>query len=309
MRVPRRARLGRGLLNNRPVSPITLARFSLYPSHFLPRTPLKDDRFPSLPYAFLLVLALLLVEYLVSAVLYDSRHVLGMAPDERDALVMLLGNAVVFVVLMQAKGMTYRNLFHPSSSSVTSTAVLTVPLVALLVPAMVLVAGVAIGWVESLLPLSSWEAQMFERMASNSLPNIVATCLLAPLLEEMLFRGVFLRAFLQQYPRWVAIWSSALIFGVAHMNVYQFLVALLIGVMAGWLYERTRSLVPCVALHGFYNVAVTVDAAAAQSGEAAFGEGTDQWVLAVVVASVALFMLVRMLRPRHAVHRDSASAP
>lgn len=270
---------------------------------------LRDDRFPSAPQAFLLVVALLLVEYLVNAALYDSRHVLGIAPDERDALVVLLGNAVIFVVLMQAKGMPYRDLLHPSPSSIASTAVLIVPLVVLLMPALLLVAGSATELLERLLPLSRWEEQAFDRMMSGSLPAIVATCLLAPVLEEMLFRGIILRAFLQQYPRWAAIWSSALIFGFAHMNVYQFVVATMIGVLVGWLYERTRSLIPCIALHALYNAGATVSDATARAGSAAFGANAEEWVLAGTAAAASMVVLLRLLRPSLASRRDDASTP
>src|SRR5256885_10235848 len=40
-------------------------------------------------------------------------------------------------------------------------------------------------------------------------------------------------------------------------NVYQFFGAMLLGLTLGWLYERTRALWPCIALHMSYNVAVT----------------------------------------------------
>jgi membrane protease YdiL (CAAX protease family) len=76
-------------------------------------------------------------------------------------------------------------------------------------------------------------------------------------LEEMLFRGVILRAFLRRYPAGIAIVHSSAIFGLAHLNLYQFLVGLMLGLLLGWLYERTRSLWPCIALHGAYNSAVT----------------------------------------------------
>jgi membrane protease YdiL (CAAX protease family) len=76
---------------------------------------------------------------------------------------------------------------------------------------------------------------------------------MAPLLEEMLFRGIVLRGFLLRYARWQAILGSALLFGAAHLNIYQFVVGLVMGTVLGWLYERTRSLIPCIALHAAYN--------------------------------------------------------
>ena len=50
-------------------------------------------------------------------------------------------------------------------------------------------------------------------------------------LEEMLFRGVTLRGFLRRYSRTFAIRWSAALFGIAHLNLYQFMTALAIGIV------------------------------------------------------------------------------
>ena len=42
---------------------------------------------------------------------------------------------------------------------------------------------------------------------------------------------------------------SAAIFGLAHANVAQFVNALLLGLLLGWMYYRTKSLVPGILLH------------------------------------------------------------
>jgi membrane protease YdiL (CAAX protease family) len=86
---------------------------------------------------------------------------------------------------------------------------------------------------------------------------VLFSCVAAPVLEEMLFRGVILRGFLRQYSRTFAIVWSAALFGIAHLNLYQMMTALAIGIVAGWLYERCRSLWPCILLHAAYNGFVT----------------------------------------------------
>ena len=80
----------------------------------------------------------------------------------------------------------------------------------------------------------------------------LVVCILAPLAEEVIFRGAVLRTMLEHWEgskRWTAIIISALLFGLAHMNPAQIPHAFLIGVLLGWLYERSRSLIPCVVLH------------------------------------------------------------
>ena len=84
----------------------------------------------------------------------------------------------------------------------------------------------------------------------------LVVCILAPLAEEVIFRGAVLRTMLEHWEgskRWTAIIISALLFGLAHMNPAQIPHAFLMGILLGWLYERSRSLIPCVVLHCFNN--------------------------------------------------------
>jgi membrane protease YdiL (CAAX protease family) len=48
---------------------------------------------------------------------------------------------------------------------------------------------------------------------------------------------------------WLAILCSALLFGIAHGNSAQFVHAVLAGMLLGWLYYRTKSVVPGIAFH------------------------------------------------------------
>ena len=78
--------------------------------------------------------------------------------------------------------------------------------------------------------------------------------LLAPLAEELVFRGAILRALLQWISRpWVAIAVSALFFAAAHMNPAQLPHAFLIGLLLGWLYYRTDSIIPGMVYHWVNN--------------------------------------------------------
>ena len=214
-------------------------------------------RFPGAGEALLLVMVLFAAEYVVGAALRDLRGFSGIDPRDIDGVVTVLGNGVLFSVLLYYKRMTYGSLFHPSANSVGATvATVGVPIL-LMVPALVLALSSCVAILESLFPVPRWQQAMFERMMSNPLNTIVATCILAPLLEEMLFRGVILRAFLLQYRRRQAFLYSAAIFGLAHLNIYQFTIGFVIGLLLAWLYERTQSLWPCILLHAAYNSVIT----------------------------------------------------
>lgn len=221
--------------------------------------PEKNPSFPTGVQAVLLVVALFAVEIIIGVVLYWVMQSLDIAPDAHEdamyALTALLGNAVVFAAVMRHKGLTYGSLFHATSTSRTAVAALIVPAIILTVPLLVAVSSTLDGLAVWLFPMSDDEAAMFASLDSGTFGMIFMVAILAPVLEEMLFRGVILRSFLRQYPRWPAICGSAALFGCAHMNLYQYIAAVLMGIYLGWLYERTRSLLPCIALHATYNTA------------------------------------------------------
>lgn len=80
--------------------------------------------------------------------------------------------------------------------------------------------------------------------------------ILAPVAEEVVFRGAVLHSLLTVMEgrwRWGAIAVSAVIFGAVHGNESQFLHAVLTGVLLGWMYERTRSIVPGLVCHWVNN--------------------------------------------------------
>lgn len=84
----------------------------------------------------------------------------------------------------------------------------------------------------------------------------VAVGILAPLTEEVVFRGAILRTLLGMMSKrnhWVAIMISAAIFGAVHGNAAQFVNALFMGLLLGWMYYRTRSIVPGILLHWVNN--------------------------------------------------------
>jgi membrane protease YdiL (CAAX protease family) len=214
----------------------------------------KSAAFPSVAQAALLFVALFLCEFVIGAALRDANGWLELNTMQIGVLAAVLGNGCVFAVVMHAQKLTYRELFHQSPAFAGAMLMLVVPPVLLLVPALLLTITSMLNLLMRVVPLSAWEESMFSRMADGSIAAVLAVCVLAPLLEEMLFRGIVLRGFLQRYPRWQAIFMSALFFGAAHMNIYQFVVGFVMGTVLAWLYERTRSLIPCIALHAAYNI-------------------------------------------------------
>ncbi len=86
----------------------------------------------------------------------------------------------------------------------------------------------------------------------------VLAVLIAPLTEELVFRGLILRGLLGRWRPVAAITASAALFAATHLNPAQAPVALLLGVILGWIYVRTRSLGLCVLGHALNNAATYV---------------------------------------------------
>lgn len=79
--------------------------------------------------------------------------------------------------------------------------------------------------------------------------GILAIAVVGPVLEELLFRGAITKALLKQYSPAKAIFISALIFGIFHINPVQVIPAFLIGILLAWVYYKTASLIPCILMH------------------------------------------------------------
>lgn len=97
--------------------------------------------------------------------------------------------------------------------------------------------------------------KMFEDIMGRPEGYIVIG-ILAPIAEEMVFRGAILRSLLKAFSpqmHWLAIILSALLFGVVHGNLPQGCHAFAIGLLLGWLYYRTDSIVPGVVFHWVNN--------------------------------------------------------
>ena len=96
-------------------------------------------------------------------------------------------------------------------------------------------------------------AETMSQFLTLSPSAIIATCIIAPLAEEFLFRGCFLKAFLTRYKVWTSILVSALLFGVFHINPIQIPYCIFIGIVLGWLYYKTSSIWLCVIAHMINN--------------------------------------------------------
>ena len=79
--------------------------------------------------------------------------------------------------------------------------------------------------------------------------EFIAMVIIAPLLEEILFRGIIFARLREYMSVKVAIVISALIFGIIHGNVVQGIYAFIIGICLAYIYERYNTLLAAVLFH------------------------------------------------------------
>ena len=87
----------------------------------------------------------------------------------------------------------------------------------------------------------------------------LAIVVCAPICEEIVFRGAVIRALMNWKPNWkLAVVISALLFSIAHLNPAQMPHAFLLGLLLGWVFVRTGSVVPGIIIHGVNNLTVYI---------------------------------------------------
>ncbi len=111
----------------------------------------------------------------------------------------------------------------------------------------------------SLLPIpedlyAAYDSASSSVMGDNFAMMFVGTVLVAPVVEEVIFRGLAYTRMKQGMPAAVAMVLSALLFGAAHGQLLWMLYTAVFGMVLAWVLERTGSLFPCILLHAGYNL-------------------------------------------------------
>ena len=118
----------------------------------------------------------------------------------------------------------------------------------------------------------------------------------APLTEELLFRGLILRGFLRNYSQAKAVFVTAILFAIIHLNPWQFIGALLLGVIFGWWFVQTRSLIPCLFGHAVFNAFPLILSATVKIPGYTIGTATFQplWldILGLILVGIGGWLLI-----------------
>ena len=132
-----------------------------------------------------------------------------------------------------------------------------------IIPLIVLVAiplnlGIA-GPLVELVPMNDFFRDMIREMmremaSDQGLWMFIALVIAAPVLEELIFRGIMLDGLLRIYSPTKAVMVSSLLFGLIHLNPAQFVGGALVGCFMGWVYVHTRSVMATILIHASFNL-------------------------------------------------------
>ena len=107
-------------------------------------------------------------------------------------------------------------------------------------------------------PVSGETEQMQEIGGGYIVMVIFVVVVLAPVFEELFFRGLFYPSLRRVVGPRSAIVLNGLVFGLLHFQPLFMISLILVGIVLAYLYEKTDSLVAPIMTHSLYNLAVVV---------------------------------------------------
>jgi membrane protease YdiL (CAAX protease family) len=159
------------------------------------------------------------------------------------------------ILLLIAQGLPIRDAFGLRAPSSWGRALVLVPLTLFAIwgASVVYAQFLDAGEEQGLVP-EDWDSSRAGAFAAY----FVSVAILAPVVEELMYRGLGFRL-LAPYGTWTAILVTGVLFGAAHGLVIGFPILSLFGILLGWLRSKTASVYPCILVHAIFNAtALTV---------------------------------------------------
>jgi membrane protease YdiL (CAAX protease family) len=113
--------------------------------------------------------------------------------------------------------------------------------------------------VERAIPSPPWFWELFDSVFNNRFGfwgSVFRVAVFAPVVEETFFRGILMFGLMRNYKSGYAIFLSAIMFSLFHLNPWQMTYTFFLGLFLAWLMVRTRSLPLCILAHAANNLIV-----------------------------------------------------
>jgi len=165
---------------------------------------------------------------------------------------------ILAIVLALSRGLAPATLgLRRPASWRRAAGLLVAALVAIWIIGAVLNIFLKAGEEQGLVP-SGWDSSRAFPFAAN----FVVVALVAPVVEELTYRGLGFAAVRDAFGALAAVVVTAIAFGLAHGLVVALPVLTIFGAILAWLRLKTDSLYPSIILHGVFNGAALIAAVA-----------------------------------------------
>lgn len=114
-------------------------------------------------------------------------------------------------------------------------------------------------WVDKAIPPPAWFWELFNKIFENDfgfLGAFMKVVIIAPVVEELIFRGVIMHGLMRNYSKTTAIFFSGLLFALFHLNPWQFPATFVLGILLGWIMIRTKNIGLAIFGHAINNLLV-----------------------------------------------------
>jgi membrane protease YdiL (CAAX protease family) len=114
-------------------------------------------------------------------------------------------------------------------------------------------------WVEKIIPAPAWFWELFNKIFENDYGwwgAFMKVAVIAPVVEELIFRGIILQGLRKNYNAFVSVVMSALLFALFHLNPWQFPATFVLGLLLGWIMIRTNNIILSILGHSINNFLV-----------------------------------------------------
>lgn len=144
-------------------------------------------------------------------------------------------------------------------------------------------------------PLEDMMQDTFSGISHNVL-GALSISLFGPILEEVMFRGAIQGYITRKTGKPVlAIIVASLIFGIFHINPIQVVYASLLGMIFGWIYYRTGSLLSVIVGHVLNNTIATLTMLTMSNvDEKAASNASPGYVAFALFAAISIMLVIKL---------------
>jgi len=157
---------------------------------------------------------------------------------------------------------------------------------------------------DKVLPPPSWFWELFNKIFESDYGiygAILKVVIIAPVIEELIFRGVIMHGLMRNYSKFTAVFTSALLFALFHLNPWQFPATFILGLVLGILMVRTRNIYLCILGHAINNGLVLISIqfwGEIQKTSFAQSSKLNQLIISALIAATALIFIFMITRKR-----------